>query len=96
MVTGEQATAARDALSRNFPDAIAVPGDSEWDASRYSFNLVIDQQPEAVVHPSSAEETAAIVRAARELGSSSTSKAPLTTRRRWARSRDTCWCASAG
>jgi FAD binding domain len=66
MVTGEQATAARDALSRDFPDAITVPGDSEWDASRYSFNLVIDQQPEAVAHPSSAEETAAIVRAARE------------------------------
>jgi FAD binding domain len=68
MVTGEQATAARDALSRDFPDAITVPGDSEWDASRYSFNLVIDQQPEAVAQPSSAEETAAIVRAARELG----------------------------
>ena len=68
MVTGEQATAARDGLKKDFPDAITVPGDSEWDASRYSFNLVIDQQPEAVARPGSAEETAAIVRAAREHG----------------------------
>ena len=68
MVTSDQATAARDALSRNFPDAISVPGDSDWDASRYSFNLVIDQQPEAVARPRNADETAEIVRAARELG----------------------------
>jgi FAD/FMN-containing dehydrogenase len=68
MVTRDQAGAAREALSKSFPDAITTPNDSEWDATRYSFNLVIDQQPEAVARPHDAGETAAIVRAARDLG----------------------------
>jgi FAD/FMN-containing dehydrogenase len=68
MATRDQTGAAHEALSKSFPDAITTPNDSEWDAARYSFNLVIDQQPEAVARPRSADETGAIVRAARELG----------------------------
>jgi FAD/FMN-containing dehydrogenase len=64
----DRAGAVHDALRNRFPDAIVGPGDPGWDAARLAFNLVIDQQPEAVARPDSVAQTAAIVRAARDLG----------------------------
>jgi UDP-N-acetylenolpyruvoylglucosamine reductase len=55
-------------LRDRFPDAIVGPGDPGWDSGRMSFNLLNDQRPEAVARPSSAPQTAEVVRAARDLG----------------------------
>jgi hypothetical protein len=68
MVTTDQSRSAHEALSKDFPDAITGPNDAGWDAARYSFNVLIDQRPEAVARPESSAQTADIVRAARELG----------------------------
>ena len=62
--TASGATALRD----RFPEAVTIPGDADWDSARMAFNVLIDQQPEAVVRPRSAQETVAIVNDARELG----------------------------
>lgn len=44
------------------------PGDRGWDAARGTFNLVIDQQPEAIAFPADAREVAAVIAGARERG----------------------------
>ena len=44
------------------------PGDRGWDAARGTFNLLIDQQPEAIAFPADAREVAAVVADARERG----------------------------
>jgi UDP-N-acetylenolpyruvoylglucosamine reductase len=68
MLATDTTGGVHEALRSRFPDAIVGPGDPDWDAARYAFNLVIDQRPEAVARPASAEQAAEIVRAARELG----------------------------
>jgi FAD/FMN-containing dehydrogenase len=44
------------------------PGDRDWDAARGTFNLLIDQRPEAIAFPTDANQVAAVVAHARELG----------------------------
>ena len=56
------------ALRERFGDAVTTAEDEGWDAARPAFNLLIDQRPTAVATPSTAAETAEIVRAASELG----------------------------
>jgi UDP-N-acetylenolpyruvoylglucosamine reductase len=68
MLITDTTGAAHERLRSRFPDAIVGPGDPDWDAARLAFNLAIDQHPEAVARPASAEQVAEIVRAARELG----------------------------
>jgi FAD/FMN-containing dehydrogenase len=55
-------------LRNRFPEAVSLAGDAGWDAARSAFNLLVDQRPEAVARPRSADETAAIVTMAAELG----------------------------
>jgi len=43
---------------------LLTPTDANWDAQRGAFNVLIDQQPAAIATPASAEEVAAVVRAA--------------------------------
>ena len=38
-----------DALRGRLDGAVVAPGDDGWDAARGSFNLAVDQRPEAVV-----------------------------------------------
>jgi UDP-N-acetylenolpyruvoylglucosamine reductase len=64
----DRAGSAHEALRNRFPEGIVGPGGPDWDAARLAFNLVIDQQPEAVARPASVAQTAEIVRAARDLG----------------------------
>jgi FAD/FMN-containing dehydrogenase len=44
------------------------PGDRGWDAARGTFNLLIDQQPEAIAFPADAREVVAVIAGARERG----------------------------
>jgi FAD/FMN-containing dehydrogenase len=44
------------------------PGDRDWDAARGTFNLLIDQRPEAIAFPADEREVAAVVAHARERG----------------------------
>ena len=44
---------------------VVHPGDRGWDAARGTFNLLIDQRPEAIAFPADARETAAVVADAR-------------------------------
>jgi UDP-N-acetylenolpyruvoylglucosamine reductase len=68
MAITDRAGSVHEALRTRFPDAIVGPGDPDWDGARLAFNLLIDQQPEAVARPESVAQTAEIVRAARDLG----------------------------
>jgi FAD binding domain-containing protein/berberine-like enzyme len=47
---------------------VVHPGDPDWDAARGTFNLLVDQRPEAIAFPADARETAAVVADARERG----------------------------
>jgi FAD/FMN-containing dehydrogenase len=47
---------------------IHLPGDPGYDASRLPWNLAVDQRPAAVAVPRNAQEVAAVVRMAAELG----------------------------
>jgi FAD/FMN-containing dehydrogenase len=47
---------------------VVLPGDDAWDSARQAWNLAVDQRPVAVVYPASADDVAATVRAAAELG----------------------------
>ena len=40
---------------------VVRPGDPDWDAARGTFNLLIDQQPEAIAFPADEREVAAVV-----------------------------------
>lgn len=68
MLTADNTTKAVDTLRARFADAIVVAGDADWDDARMSFNLAVDQRPEAVARPASAAQTAEIVGAAGDLG----------------------------
>ncbi|HEX2071900.1 MAG TPA: FAD-binding oxidoreductase [Thermoleophilaceae bacterium] len=50
------------------PSRIVQPGDRDWDAARGTFNLLIDQRPEAIAFPASEREVAATVAYAHERG----------------------------
>jgi DNA-binding NarL/FixJ family response regulator len=50
------------------PGRVVRPGDPDWDAARGTFNLLIDQRPEAIAFPADEREVAAVVAGARERG----------------------------
>jgi hypothetical protein len=52
----------------NVASDVRTPSDPDWDEARLAWNLSLDQRPEAVVFPESAQEVAAVVMAAREHG----------------------------
>ena len=47
---------------------VVLPGDAGWDVARQAWNLAVDQRPVAVVYPESADDVAATVGLAAELG----------------------------
>jgi hypothetical protein len=47
---------------------VRTPADPEWDAARQAWNLSVDQRPEAVAFPVSADEVVRVVDSARERG----------------------------
>ncbi|MET7392060.1 FAD-binding oxidoreductase [Dactylosporangium sp. NPDC005572] len=47
---------------------VVRPGDDAWDAARGTFNLLIDQSPEAIAFPADDREVAAVIAYAREHG----------------------------
>ncbi len=47
---------------------VVRPGDRDWDAARGSFNLLVDQRPEAIAFPADEREVAAVVAFARDHG----------------------------
>jgi FAD/FMN-containing dehydrogenase len=44
------------------PGTVVLPGEDGWDEARLAWNLAVDQRPEAVATPTSAEEVAEVVR----------------------------------
>ena len=50
------------------PARLVTPSDPAWDTARRTFNVLIDQRPEAVAFPADAREVAAVVAYAREQG----------------------------
>jgi FAD/FMN-containing dehydrogenase len=44
------------------PASVVLPGEEGWDEARLAWNLAVDQRPEAVALPESAEEVAEVVR----------------------------------
>jgi FAD binding domain len=55
-------------LSNLIAGQVVSPGDSEWDAARQAFNLLVDQRPAAVAFPVDERDVAAIVTYARDRG----------------------------
>ena len=55
-------------LSDVIAGRVVVPGDSDWDASRQAFDLLVDLQPHAVAFPSDERDVVAVVNYAREHG----------------------------
>jgi hypothetical protein len=47
---------------------VVRPGDRDWDTARGTFNLLIDQRPEAIAFPADEREVAAVIADARERG----------------------------
>ena len=47
---------------------VVLPDDPTWDTARQAWNLAVDQRPVAVVYPQSADDVAATVRLAADLG----------------------------
>jgi hypothetical protein len=47
---------------------VVRPGDHDWDRARGTFNVLIDQQPEAIALPADAREVAAVVAEAQRRG----------------------------
>jgi FAD binding domain len=47
---------------------VVLPGDPDWDTVRQTFNVLHDQQPEAIARPRDEREVAATVRYARDRG----------------------------
>ena len=68
MLIDDRTIATAERLRHGFPGSVVTRADDGYDAARASFNVLHDQRPEAVATPSSAEETAAIVAAARDAG----------------------------
>jgi FAD/FMN-containing dehydrogenase len=72
-----------------------LPGDESWDADRQAWNLAVDQRPEMVALPESADDVRALVAFARRRGlrilmqGTGHGAAPS------ARSPARCWCARA-
>jgi hypothetical protein len=54
--------------STTLGERVHLPGEPAYDAARTAWNLAADLRPAAVVRPHSAEEVAAVVRAAADLG----------------------------
>src|SRR4051794_34864636 len=44
------------------------PGDYDWDTARGTFNLLVDQRPEAIAFPADEYEVGAVIAHARERG----------------------------
>jgi FAD/FMN-containing dehydrogenase len=50
------------------PESVVLPGEEGWDEARLAWNLAVDQRPEAVAVPRTAEEVAEVVRWAADAG----------------------------
>lgn len=48
--------------------SVLAPGDPAWDATRLAFNLLVQQRPESIAVPRTADEVAAVVAEARRRG----------------------------
>ena len=57
-----------EALRSDLTGGVALPGEHDWDIARQAFNLALDQRPEAVAFPASADDVSIVVRFAREHG----------------------------
>ena len=68
MLIDDRTLSNAEKLRDRFPDSVVTAADDGYDQARGTFNLVHDQRPEAVATPASADETAAIVTAARDAG----------------------------
>jgi FAD/FMN-containing dehydrogenase len=55
-------------LGERLTGDLVLPPDETWDTDRQAWNLAVDQRPVAIVHPESADDVAATVLVARELG----------------------------
>jgi hypothetical protein len=55
-------------LSDLMTGRVVVPGDAAWDAARQTFNLLVDQRPEAVAFPVDERDVVAAVNYARRQG----------------------------
>lgn len=64
--TDKETVATR--LRDRFADSVVTAEDEGFDSARATFNLLIDQRPEAVARPRTDAEAAAIVAAARDAG----------------------------
>jgi len=56
------------ALRARLRGDVLLPGDAGWDAARQAWQVLVDQHPAAVVVAADADDVAATVRAARQLG----------------------------
>ena len=59
---------AADALRALPAEVVHLPGDPGYDTARRPWSAAVDQRPAAVAHPRTADEVAAVVRAASEAG----------------------------
>jgi FAD/FMN-containing dehydrogenase len=57
-----------EALESTVRGRVTMPGDASWDDARRSWNLSVDQRPDAVVEAAGSEDVQAAVRFAREHG----------------------------
>jgi FAD/FMN-containing dehydrogenase len=58
----------REALEASVRGRVTLPGDEGWDDARRSWNLSVDQRPDAVVEAAGGEDVGAVVRFARRHG----------------------------
>ena len=61
-------TASHTPLADALDGAVVLPDDPRYDEARSSFNLLVDQYPAAVAHPTNARDVAAAVRLAQRMG----------------------------
>jgi hypothetical protein len=67
-MTSRIPAAELDRLRARRPGFVVAADDPGWDAARHAFNLMVDQRPELVAFPSSADDIVEILRVARAHG----------------------------
>jgi FAD/FMN-containing dehydrogenase len=55
-------------LSAAMTGRVVAPGDTDWDAARQAFNVLVDQRPVAIAFPTDERDVASAVHWARERG----------------------------
>jgi FAD/FMN-containing dehydrogenase len=61
MVTGNETLSRAASLRASIEGEVVLPGDEGWDAARQAWNLAVDQRPELVVLPESAQDVKQVV-----------------------------------